>query len=331
VRNPFMTRERLARSSVKESFDNLPMGMCFANPHGFVLLLNRRMSGLSHAVTGSALQDAEAFWTAVTEGAPAPGAERIRYGTAPVIRLPDGTAWAFSRHVLTLEGKPVTQLVASDVTELDDARLKLCEANAKLKVMNDRLKQYGKDLIEVTAREERLDTKVRIHDELGRALLATRRCLGENEGDEAAAPILELWRRDISALRGSAEAKPRTTMTVLADAARTLGVSLRVEGELPAEKGAETLLLSAVSEALNNAVRHAGAKSLTVVLSRSPGAVCAGITNDGAPPEGEIAEGGGLTALRRVLEANGGTLEISSAPVFKMTVTLPLSEEVASR
>lgn len=327
MRNPFMTKAGLTRASVKESFDNLPMGLCFANQRGLILLTNRCMIGLSLLVTGRDLQDAEEFWNTVSAGTLAPGAVRVQYEGTPVIRLGNGKVWAFSRRALILEGKPVTQIFASDVTELDDARLKLSQANAELKAMNDRLKQYGKNVIEVTAREERLETKVRIHDELGRVLLATRHYLAENDGEEAAAPILELWQRDISALRGSAEARPRTNVTFLANAAKTLGIVLRVEGEFPTQKDAAALLLAAVSEAMNNAVRHAGAKTLMVAFSEGPGGIAAEITNDGAPPEGKIIEGGGLTALRRNLEAHGGTLEIISAPTFKMKVTIPKFKE----
>lgn len=160
-------------------------------------------------------------------------------------------------------------------------------------------------------------------------LLATRHYLARDEGEEAAAPILELWKRDISALRGSAEAKPGSNMDFLANAARTLGVSLRIDGTPPAEGEAQALLLSAISEAMNNAVRHADAKSLSVSVANGGGRITAEITNDGVLPEGAIAEGGGLTALRRSLESRGGTLKIDSAPVFKMTVTIPCRGEAA--
>ncbi len=48
----------LNRLAIKESFDNLPTGLCFSRPEGFVLLANRKMEQLCFELTGEDFQDA---------------------------------------------------------------------------------------------------------------------------------------------------------------------------------------------------------------------------------------------------------------------------------
>jgi len=60
-------KESITRASIKESIDNLPMGLCFSTKNGIVLLSNRSMNQLCHKITGSELQDGEFFWEKVME------------------------------------------------------------------------------------------------------------------------------------------------------------------------------------------------------------------------------------------------------------------------
>lgn len=50
-------RTTLNRLAIKESFDNLPTGLCFSRPEGFVLLANRKMEQLCFELTGEDLQE----------------------------------------------------------------------------------------------------------------------------------------------------------------------------------------------------------------------------------------------------------------------------------
>ena len=64
--------------------------------------------------------------------------------------------------------------------------------------MNLRLRKYGENVDELARAKERLETKVRIHGELGQALLAARRYLVDESAQE---PPLDIWRRNIAMLR----------------------------------------------------------------------------------------------------------------------------------
>jgi signal transduction histidine kinase len=49
------------------------------------------------------------------------------------------------------------------------------------------------------------------------------------------------------------------------------------------------------------------------------------VTDNGAPPE-NMAEGGGLSGMRREVEARGGALRVTSRPQFILEIDLPGGE-----
>ena len=65
---------------------------------------------------------------------------------------------------------------------------------------------------------------------------------------------------------------------------------------------------------------------MTVELTRTDAGLSAAITNNGNMPEGEITEGGGLSALRRKTESAGGIMRVQSVPAFKLELILPGKE-----
>ena len=48
------------------------------------------------------------------------------------------------------------------------------------------------------------------------------------------------------------------------------------------------------------------------------------ITDNGHSPTGEIAEGGGITGMRKKVELFGGTVAVTTRPRFVLAVTLPI-------
>lgn len=82
----------------------------------------------------------------------------------------------------------------------------------------------------------------------------------------------------------------------------------------------ETALYRAVQEALNNAAKHAHAKSVEIRLWKAPGSVCCSVRDDGVGFDlatlsaGAEKRGLGLTGIRERLDALGGRFEIHSAP-----------------
>lgn len=323
-------RERkhtITRESIRESANSLPMGLCFARSSGQPFLVNRKMESLSQELCGETLQNAESFWQTVSEGILKNEAMRSRVLDIPAVILPDGAAWVFDRQTFTMDGQEVVQMTATDATELYGLTCRLKQENSVLRGMNARLKLYGRKVEDLTRTQERLAMKVRIHDSIGQNLMATRYFLAqEAQGIEGLSldPILQKWHQSIAMLRR--EEMPEETigaLKYLTDAAESAGVRVVVSGTMPDRGAAVEFIVAAGAEALTNAVRHADAKTLKIAIQEMPLVYSAVFTNDGELPEAPLQEGGGLSGLRKRIEAAGGTMFVSIQPEFALKITIP--------
>ena len=311
-------KNTITRSSIKEGIDKISSGLCFYQKGGRVILANQRINTLCFQIAGRDLQNAQLFWDLLRSGDPIPGVRRIASGNQPVFQLTDGSVWTFS----CKEVEDIFQLSAAQTTQIHAVTEELKQKNIELKALNLRLRKYGENVDELTRAEERLETKSRIHSELGQALLASRRYL-INEGDCEHIP-LEQWRSSIAMLRKEAEQRDaEKPLDMLQRIAASTGITTQITGALPIAEDIQKLFVEAAAEALTNAISHAQAKTLYIDLKETEGAFSASFRNDGIPPQGVIAEGGGLGSLRKKLEREGGTMTVSSCPDFVLTVVLP--------
>ena len=102
-----------------------------------------------------------------------------------------------------------------------------------------------------------------------------------------------------------------------------MGVTLRVN--VPAEVPAPvaTTAWFVVSEAVANAVKHAGAQDLTVRIDANDGGLHVEVVDDGSGGA-DAAAGGGLAGLHRRVTALGGTLTVTSPKHGGTTVRVVL-------
>ena len=190
-----------------------------------------------------------------------------------------------------------------------------------LVALQQRLKQYDENVEELTQTKERLRTKARIHSELGQSLLAARSYLLGSE-EETKAPV-DAWKSSIALMRQKAkEGAERSSLPMLIRTAKDYGITVEIEGQMPKQRSAEQLFLEAATEALTNAVRHAGAKTLWIQFSETSTHDQVSFQNDGKLPESEIIEGGGLGALRRKVEMAGGSMNVCCQPVYTLTIII---------
>lgn len=310
-------KKSITRSSVKESLDYLNTGLCFAHKNGMVMLINHRMNNLSHTIFGRDLQNANAFWESLSNGEIQSGVTRLSMGANPSLCLPDKTVWTFAREVI--DG--ITQLTAAETTQLNKLTEELKEKNAELSVMNERLRKYGENVDKLTREKERLETKARIHRELGQALLTTRRYLCSDSDNPQ--ELIDMLKRNITMLRMESQTpKNDKPLDMLMKVAHSAGIEVLIIGQMPKQEDANRLFFEAATESLTNAVRHADAKKLCVELTEDDKAYFACFTNDGSKPQNKIVEGGGLGSLRLKTEQIGGTMEVLSQPQFVLKLTV---------
>lgn len=311
-------KKKITRSSVRESIDHLPTGLCFSNEIGVVLLANHRMYDLCQKIVGRDLQNAWLFWEILSKGVVRSDVERLTQGEQPTFRLPDGTVWAFSRSI----SEGIVQVTAADITRLQKLADDLTETNLELAQRHLRLREYSKNAEQLARLQEQLDTKARLHSQFGQALLATRHFLLSQ--DEPADAVLRRWEETIGSLRLAKGTHPTGgSLHSLQDAARAAGLTLDIRGDLPDHPQTATLFLFAAMEALTNAVRHADARCLHFEITQTEGLDIARFANDGNIPTAPVTEGGGLGSLRRKTELAGGSMTIETKPAFALVITVP--------
>jgi len=103
-------------------------------------------------------------------------------------------------------------------------------------------------------------------------------------------------------------------------------IELAVQGDAPVAAAVEGDAFRIAQEALHNALRHAGATRIAVVLRCEPGRVELSVTDDGVGFDPDAAgvrsRRLGLTTMAERARAAGGALEIVSAPGAGTTVRL---------
>ena len=305
----------ITHSSIREGVDQIASGLCFYVEGGRLILSNSRMNDLCHRIVGRDLQNAQLFWQILSGGEVRDDVQRLSYGNYPNFRLPDGSVWTFSRE--KLDG--FIQITAADTTLQQDLTDELRDKNLDLAALNLRLRKYGENVDELARSKERLETKVRIHGELGQALLAARRYLVDPDSQE---PPLAIWRRNIAMLRKEmASKKSEDPLEILEKAAKSAGVNLVIRGNLPSENEYRQFFLLAASEALTNAVFHGDAKTLFIDLEEESSMWIMRFTNDGVKPKQTVIEGGGLGSLRHKAESIGAQMTVESLPEFVLTIS----------
>lgn len=323
----FHPRAKLGRSSVKEAFDNLPSGICFADRNGTIILCNRQMHRLCRDLLGTDLQHIEELRRALKS--PRAGVKAVGEG-APLFLFPDGKLWQFAESTVTdLDGSQYTQVQAMDVTELQEKRAELEQENRALAEANARARQLYLELDQIVREKGRLAMKMRVHDELGLSLLSTRNLISRESSLEELRKGGQRWEQVLRMMDivGTEPPAPVNSLAELIASAADIGVQVCVRGELPPSGENARLLIAAMRECVTNTVRHARGSKMDVALTQAEGTCGMAITNNGQKPEGAIIEGGGLSALRRRIESLGGLMTVESRPEFCLTVTLPEKEE----
>ncbi len=309
------------RNSVKEAFDNLPSGVCFFDKNGIGTLCYHLMYRLVFALTGKDLQIFSDMQE-ILEGNAFP---KQRHND--IFILDDGSAWHFYKEsITTQEGNSFIQVIAADVTELYLRQNELKQDNRKLEEYSRRMRQLSANIITLIREEEILNMKMRVHDDIGRSVIATRQFIRQNR------PMSELdltaWKNAVRLLKHDNElSDDKDGMARIAGAATGLSIKILLDGDMPEDTEAAGLVITAVRECMTNAVRHAGADELYVKLTCDGNMFYALISNNGAAPESEITEGGGLSSLKTRVKKCGGEVKIKSMPRFELTVELPVRLE----
>ena len=318
-------RKTINHRSIKESLDNLPTGVCFFNEAGLPVLCNHAMQRFSFAVCGKDVQFITDLEHCLADDY-IPTTDARKDGR--VFVLPDGRAWHLEKRTFTNEsGNRYTQYIATDVTELHEHRVELQEENAQLRRVQSDLQVLSANVVTVTREEEILNTKMRVHDEMGRCLIEARKYLREGSSESIPENVISAWQRAVSMLKYNNETADEDMLSQVRKTCESVKLGFVQVGKLPKEESAAYLLTCAVRECVTNAVRYAGASELYADFTETETDATVVVYNDGKQPDSEIIEGGGLSTLRRRVERAGGSMTVQSRPRFQLTVTVPKGKE----
>ena len=310
-------RFALTPVSLQEGLDFMPDGISFSTQDGIPLLVNRKMQNISYAAFGTGVLDMRRLLQLLT----AVGCHVEYKENAVFLHLQDGSIWDIQYREIPIRSSQVQECIAYDITEQYQKNQEMEKRNAHLAAVNKKMREYNQNLDSITREREILAAKVRIHDDVGRSLLALRAYLSHKNGDRKG--LVDLWRFTVSALKGEAVSHDTADrMEVLAQAAEAVDVKLVFDGEIPKEQQLEEVVAAAIHECLTNTVKHADGSELAVHTMVENNMVTFELKNNGKPPEGTVEEKGGLRTLRTIVEQHGGRMEILSRPEFLLRIQL---------
>ena len=298
--------EHITPMSVKDSIDMLHAGLCYWEDGGRIILSNKKMDELCLAISGEMLLNGEKFWDCLE---------------TECIPMVDGTIQYFIHNKVEFEDKQIHELIATDVTELYKKNELLEQETITLQKMNESLRKYNQNIVETVRKQEILDAKVYIHDEMNRLMLVTTSNTEMPLDEEEFKEILTLWRNNAILLGGESEkAKVNTDISEVNQLAGLLGIQLIWQGELPEvmPDSIRKVFIMVAREAIANAVKHAEAKNITIGIHKKAEKLSVEISNDGKMPAGEISLGGGLSNIKRMVEEKRGQFRVEVEEKFRM-------------
>ena len=318
---------RITPASIKEAMDKLPAALCYHNADGVPRLINHRMDYLCRVITGEALFDGNEFWHKLTNGDILPGNNVEKYGENPIITVPGDATLSFTRIDREIGGEKIHEIRATDITEQFALNLELRKRNSEQHALNLRLQEYGENVWDITREREILAAKVKIHDMLGKAQLVTRRYIETGGADMTKDELTNIWNGTLYLFDGGfAEVLSDSNLDELYDAAKLMGITINVKGQIPKDNRLLRFIMSGARECLTNAVHHAKANELTITLYGISNYFVIEYTNNGKNPEKPISEGGGLSSLRQSVEKDGGIMETLISPQFILRLKIPVKE-----
>lgn len=325
IRMRMRMRYSLSQESIKEGSDNLPDGICFFDEYGTVRLVNKKMISIGMMLFGKEIQTLDELHSALA--CPQSGVECLDREIA-LYHFPDGTVHRFTESAITdRDGKQITEVIATDVTELYAKQEELNHENIRLADANRRMKWILDNMSDIVREEETLSMKIRVHDDIGHSILAAKKALIEQQDITAVRENAVLWERAVDLLyRANNMPAVQDEWQTVQIRAEELGVKIVFDGTMPKDEFVRHLLFLAIRECVTNCVRHAGGNRVFVEVSDDGKQTVCAISNNGRPPRQAVIEGSGLSGLRRRIEREGGTMELTGSQRFVLTVILPVRE-----
>ena len=306
-----LARTSISRSSIFNAVNEVDCGMIYFDKTGRIILTNRKMAALSKRIFKYYPYNGNKFWEDIISFEKNEVCKRIDFTQSPAFLFKDGTVWSFNRGLIKDTDCNYNEILAKDVTVLYKQTLNAEKENKRLSTLQKSLGRVLRSISETGNEEELLNYKIRIHDELGNAILRTRKALRSDDiSKESVQNIVYGWANTIGAFeKNLLESKTNegSGYKDLVSQAKSFNVNLVFKGNFPKD---DALAVRLVRETMYNSIRHAYADNITVNTLERPDSFHIQISDDGKKKVDSIKEGGGLSSLRKAIEERNGELKI---------------------
>lgn len=315
VRNIEYDKNFITTGAIKLYLDKVPCGVCCWRDNGRVMFSNLCMNELCVALTGAPILNGNTFCSVVKDG---------------ILTVGD-KVWRFSCRDIILDGEKLHEMIASDISAEYTKTQALKTDKEELSQLNRQLQEYYLSIDDTVRRQEILQAKVNIHDEMNKLMLSTTAADGEDT--EELDRILSLWEKNALLLCMEADdttdAKAAVSLEKLAEA---LKIRFIWQSALPSalSERQRSLFFSAAKEAIVNAVKHAEAKTMNVSFSETETNIFCHFANDGKTPQGAVKFTGGLQNLSILAGKQGATVSVASDKDFTLSLCFPKKNQPIS-
>lgn len=310
------SRNNISVFSIKEAVDNLPVGICCYETNGQIVLKNNVMEDCCRYITGEMLLNGNIFKNALLE-------RSTQTNNGAIIQLQDNKVYSVSDDLFSEESPTLRILTISDITEEYKSTQTLIAHQQTVENLNEELSNYGKQIIDSITAQEILKARIKLHDEIGANLLASKRYITSGGTDEDRQLIEKTLRDNLQYLKTELDTTYKDEYDIILDTADKLDIKVNIAGNLTTLPKQRHIIVTGIHECITNTIRHAKGDEVNVKLTETNDALIAEFTNNGNPPDGFIEERGGLVLLRVLTEEISGTMDIEYNPRFVLTLSLP--------
>ncbi len=312
-------KNNITALSIKEGLDNLPSGIMFYDTQGYIYLTNKKMRELMFSLLNFEYKNGTLFWTELSEKS-IEHCTRYKVHDDLIFRC-SNVAWRFSRSFFTLNNKEYIELIASDITEVDNNITTLMKDEQELILQEEQIRQLSENSIALKKEQEYARLRSQVHDVMGQRLTAIQRLLQTPEKADYST-IIPILQNMVANIKENDTSPFELSYFELKSYFERVGIIIEEQGLFPSNKEVCFLFLGIIREATTNAIRHANASVVTVTLKEKKKEWTIKITNNGKPPKKKIIEGSGLLGIRERVENFGGKIYIISEPHISIDVSV---------
>ena len=293
--------------SIKESMDMLSSGICYYKPNGMLRLVNKKMEDIGNELFGKPIMNGNELYEGLIRKS-----EDTPDGNGEYIELPDGKRYFFVQNEMELSTGKIYELIITDITEEHEKRLELEEKKKDAEKVSESFRELTNRAKLAAIERENLQAKIMLHDDLGKINIIAKKFLESGEvGPINEKNLTEEWISTLEAIKRDAVESDEYNYEKVYKTAKLLGAELEAQEIFDEDPAKKRVISQALICALNNAVRHGKASKVVMDVKDSEvDRKLVTISNNGLPADADSSEKGGLTSLRKNIEALGGQMQI---------------------